>query len=461
MSPKPKSATRLFADLPLHGAHKRAPDGRKLTREERDGLALVDEINAEVHSRAEAAAGQARSRDIEWLLGQFLDPVSLASRKTPKLPETGLLMRAIARIEDAHAGRPPSDPRAREMPRRKLAQAVEEWIEAVAARRRDPRWKHVQGAPVTLSQFHAWQEHMASIPLTVIPNLDVVPEFERALDMVEEWDELLFRRGHVGERFSLREEVVRLHNWPGDQWQDGDDYASAQNRFHRRLRKARKLAEDPVRDRVMERALYLREGLLLEPVDALEWFLAVCRFRWAAPQVLDVRPELGTWRLVEWVARMGRPAPVGMGEDVPEYVTRAGDPREVPLGLLTAVSGPQIMIDLDEDVVTALPPGCKVRRLVLSARGPLGPDWTVYWVESEWGDARPILDLVESAKLHPTVVFVSDGEPGDLAALVRPFLPRAFKIPTHALSAHSHHPGVRPREWMFGGVPGPRPDAAL
>ncbi|QWW20032.1 hypothetical protein I6B53_02695 [Schaalia sp. 19OD2882] len=457
-SARPSDSLRSqWTKFAMHGAGKRAPDGRKLTGEELRALDVVARINAPLLAATRAAADAAKSPDVGWVLGQFLDPVSAASRKGVKIPDVDILMRAIARIEDLAAGVDAEAPHARTVPRRKLREALDGWIEAALERRKDARWKQVQGTPVTLAQFRAWREATAEAAesLQVIPHLPVIAAFERALSMVVAWDAVLERRGLQGERFSLRREVVRLHNWPGDQWRDGDDFAAAQNRFHRRLRKARKLAADPVRDRVMERALYLREGLLLGEVEPVDWFLAVCRFRWAVPEALDVRAQISTWRFVEWLARWGRPSPARVHEDVPAWVGRALDPRDIPAELLTAVSGPRIMIDLDEDVVTALPPGCKVLRLVLSARGPLGPDWTVYWVESEWEDSRPILDLVESEKLHPEVLFVSDERPSDLAEVVGPFLDRAFQIPTHALTAHSHTPGVLPMpEWFPYGVPG-------
>lgn len=428
-----------------HGAKKRFPDGRKLTKEERASLPTLAGINEGVRQATAEAAELAHSPDVGWLLGQFLHPVALASRKRVILPDRALVDKAVAHLEALYDARDPSMPASQTppLPRKKLAAALDRWETAFAERALDPRWKDVAGQPVTRVQLRDWQAALASMELDIIPALAIPEEFRRALHMVEAWDDLLQRRGHTGERFSLREEVVRLHNWPGDQWENGDDYALAQKRFHRRLRKARKLGEDPIRDAIMQRALYLREGLLLGPVDPLQWFLAVCRFRWAAPEVLDVRPEIMTWRFVDWVARLATPADE-LHAEVPRWVSRLEDPREVPERWLTAVSGPNLMIDLDEDVVTALPPGCRVRRLVVSAAGPLGPDWTLYWVDSEWEDSRPILDLVESAKLHPKVVFVSDGEPSDLAERIRPFLGSAYEIPTNPLTAHSHIPGVAP-----------------
>lgn len=427
-----------LAELALRGKDRRAPDGRKLSRAEREGIPVMASINQEVTGAARAVAEAAHCPDVGWLVGQFLNPVDLARRKSPKLPDRELLHRAVAFLESRHEGT------RRQTPRRRLALALDTWYDAMLGRRRHRDWRRIEGVPVSLAQYRDWRDRLAAMDLTVIPDLDIPAEFERALTMVEEWEELLERRGHTGEKFSLREEVVRLHNWPGDQWDSGDDYASAQKRFHRRLRAARRAAVDPVRDRIMHRALYLREGLLLNPVEDLEWFLAVCQFRWEVPEALDVRPELASWRLLDRVGRLGRSYRTRAYDDPPPWID-AEDPRGVPPELLTAVGGPGVMIDLDEDVVTALPPGCRVRRLVVSARGPLGPDWSVYWVESEWDDARPILDLVESAKLHPSVVFVSDGEPSDLADLVRPFLDVAFEIPTNPLTAHSHIPGVVPR----------------
>lgn len=435
-----RRATRraALAELALHGKDRRTPEGRKLTKGERASLPLMDTINLEVRRQAAQVAQVAHSTDVEWLIEQFLNPLDLARRKSPKLPERELVHRAVAFLESRHDGE------RRSLPRRKLADALDAWYDAMRQRRHHPAWRDVQGEPVTLAQFRDWGDRLAAMDLGVIPTLHIPVEFHRALDMVEDWEELLERRGHNGERFSLREEVVRLHNWPGDQWDSGDDYASAQKRFHRRLRAARAGRADPLRDRIMHRALFLREGLLLNPVEDLEWFLAVCQFRWEVPEALDVRPELATWRLLDRMGHLGSTYRTRAYDDPPSWV-EARDPRGVPPELLTAVGGPGVMIDLDEDVVTALPPGCRVRRLVMSARGPLGPDWTVYWVESEWDDARPILDLVESAKLHPSVVFVSDEEPSDLAELVRPFLSEAFEIPTNPLTAHSHIPGVIPR----------------
>lgn len=446
MSPKKRkkrAAPEFITDLGMHGAHKRFPDGRKLSKAERECLPLVASLNAEVVEATARAASKALTPDTTWLLHQFLNPISLASRKGVKLPERGLLLSAIAFLENSVA-RDDLDPAcAPPAPDEDLTAAVDEWAEAFTRRAQDKRWKRVTGTPVTREQLRNWQIRVADMHLHVIPLIDIPAEFERALTMVEAWDDVLAHRGHIGERFSLREEVVRLHNWPGDQWINGDDYASAQKRFHRRLRKARKLSDDPIRDDIMQRALYLREGLLLGPVDPLQWFLAVCQFRWAVPEMLDVRPELMTWRFVDWVARLST-ATEPIDASIPHWARTAEDPRDVPAGLLTAVSGPGLMINLDEDVVTALPPGCRVRRLIVSAQGPLGPDWTVYWVESEWEDSRPILDLVESAKLHPKVVFISDERPDDLAELICPFLPLAYDIPTHSLTAHSHAPGVWP-----------------
>ncbi|WP_312349901.1 hypothetical protein [Actinomyces sp.] len=435
-----RRATRraALADLALRGKDRRAPDGRKLTRAELEGIPVMAGINQQALLDARAVGDAARSPDVAWLIGQFLSPLDLVRRRSPKLPERDLLHRAVAFLESRYEGRP------RSAPRRKLAAALDTWYDTMRERRRHRDWRRIEGEPVSLAQFRDWRDELSAMDLGVIPQLHIPAEFQRALDMVEDWEELLERRGHVGERFSLREEVVRLHNWPGDQWDSGDDYASAQKRFHRRLRAARRAGADPVRDRIMHRALYLREGLLLNPVEDLEWFLAVCQFRWEVPEALDVRPELASWRLLDRVGHLGHAYRTRAFDDPPSWVD-ARDPRGVPPELLTAVGGPGVMIDLDEDVVTALPPGCRVRRLVVSARGPLGPDWSVYWVESEWDDARPILDLVESAKLHPSVVFVSDGEPSDLADLVRPFLGDAFEIPTNPLTAHSHIPGVVPR----------------
>lgn len=447
-------------DLVLRGRDRRAPDGRRLTKPERRSLPVLSAIDDAVVTAMGAVGEQALCTDVEWLLLQFHNPLELAQRKSPKLPARDLLQRAVDFLERRHDLLTAPDGAARvagtdaakvtgsaSTPARRraaLADAVDVWYDAMSARRHDPRWRDVEGTPVTMATFRGWQDRLAAMDLEVIPTLRLPAEFDRALRMVQEWDELLHRRGHTGERFSLREEVVRLHNWPGDQWNSGDDYASAQKRFHRRLSKARRLSTDPVRDRIMVRALYLREGLLLNPVEDLEWFLAVLQFRWMVPEMLDVRPDLVSWRLLDWIARIGRGNPTRAYDDPPSWID-AADPRGVPRDLLTGVGGPGVMIDLDEDVVTALPPGCRVRRVVMGARGPLGPDWTVYWVESEWGDSRPILDLVESAKLHPAVVFVSDGEPDDLAEVVRPFLDLAFEIPTNPLTAHSHGPGVIPR----------------
>ncbi|MCI1641514.1 MAG: hypothetical protein LKI58_00155 [Actinomyces sp.] len=458
-----------LAEIALRGQERRAPDGRKLTKAERASVLAVARINAPAGLAAADVARAARSPDVGWMIQQFHNPLLMARRRTPILPERGLLDRAVVFLEnafeaerrdrraDASRAQPLPPPRsraarapgtARTAPRRRLARAIDAWYRAMEERRGDPAWREVEGTPVSLGQFRAWQEALAAGPdLAVVPGLEVPAEFVRALEMVQQWDEILEQRGHVGERFSLREEVVRLHNWPGDQWDSGDDYAAAQRRFHRRLGKARRLARDPVRDRIMMRALYLREGLLLNPVDDLEWFLAVLKFRQAYPESLEVRPELMSWRVLDRISRVGRAAPVwhaDVGEDGVGRID-AADPRGVAPDALTAVGGPGVMIDLDEDVVTALPPGCRVRRLVVSARGPLGPDWIVYWVESEWGDSRPILDLVESEKLHPRVVFVSDGQPEELAGLIRPFLSDAFEIPTNPLTAHSHNPGVVPR----------------
>lgn len=448
MTPKDRSRAplpSLVVELGMHGAKKRFPDGRKLTKGERDCLPFVARLNEGVRAATADVAEVAHSPDAAWLIHQFLNPVPLATRKGPKLPDRALLLKAVAHLEALYDADGPTLPAA-ETPRepcKRLIRALDAWTAAFEARAKDKRWKDVEGAPVTREGLWRWQAEAEAMELAVIPRLSLPAEFERALTMVEAWDEILERRGHVGERFSLREEVVRLHNWPGDQWRNGDDYASAQKRFHRRLRKAREVAADPVRDAIMLRALYLREGLLLGPVDPLEWFLAVCRFRWAVPEMLDMRPELMTWRFVDWVARLASPVE-RIEPEIPIWARSALDPRDVPEEMLQAVSGPDLMIDLDEDVVTALPPGCRVRRLVVSGRSALGPDWTVYWVDSEWEDSRPILDLVEAEKLHPDVVFVSDERPADLAERIRPFLEGAYEIPTNPLTAHSHIPGVMP-----------------
>ena len=431
---------RKLSDLALRGRARRTPDGRLLTPEEVASLDLMPRINEGLLSATTAVERVSHRPDTVWLLHQFLNPLDLARRKSLKLPSRDLLHRAVAFLEAADD----EDVRADPTEPTDLHDAIESWCDAMLARRAHPLWPRVSGTPVTMLAFQEWQDSCERMVLEVIPSLKVPAEFERAVALVDEWDDLLLRRGHTGERFSLREEVVRLHNWPGDQWDSGDDYASAQKRFHRRLDRARRLRADPVRDRIMHRALYLREGLLLNPVSDLDWFLAVCHFRWESPDALDVRPDLTSWRFLDAIGRMGRARRSRRLDDVPAW-TDSPDPRGVPADLLTAVGGPGLMIDLDEDVVTALPPGCRVRRLTMSARGPLGPDWSVYWVDSEWDDSRPILDLVESAKLHPSVVFVSDEEPADLADLVRPFLDEAFEIPTNPLTAYSHSPGIIPR----------------
>ncbi|WP_022868666.1 hypothetical protein [Schaalia vaccimaxillae] len=457
MSPQspPTSPPSFVTEFGLHGAHKRAPDGRKLTVQERECLPLLDDINEGVREATNAVAQVARTADTAWVVGQFLDPMLLCRRKKVALPDREILLAAIARIEDVAEGVGPSSADARREPRKKLTVALDAWTAAFEDRAQDLRWKQVEGRPVTLAGYRKWRESMAAFDLQVIPSMPMPNQFAQALERVMEWDEILDHRGHSGEQFSLREEVVRLNNWPGDQWFEGDDYALAQKRFHRRLKKSRKLADDPIRDRIMERALFLREGLLLDPVDPLEWFLAVCRFRWEAPAALDVRPELLSWKFVDWMRRLGEVPRHNALVNVPRSIRYARSPVQVPDQLLRAVTGPDVMIDLDEDVVTALPPGCRVRRLIVSADGPLGPDWTVYWVESEWEDSRPILDLVESEKLHPQVIFVSDEEPEELAEKIRPFLHVAFEIPTNKLTAHSHIPGVWPA------FPAERLDAGL
>ncbi|MDU7382518.1 MAG: hypothetical protein E7L06_00110 [Schaalia turicensis] len=430
-----------------HGSHKRFPDGRKLSNAERQALPLIAELNAPLQVARDQIASIAHSRDVPWLIDQFLSPVALASKKRVKLPNWDLLLKAVAHIEGAFDAQNPTIAPAHtpDVPRKKLLAGLVNWAEATRTRASDPRWGDIDGQPVTHAQFVAWRASTARQELTVIPHLEVPAPFAHALEIVQAWDTVLADRGYVGEQFSLREEVVRLHNWPGDQWVDGDDYASAQKRFHRRLKKARKLADDPVRDAVMQRALYLREGLLLDGVDPLQWFLAVCKFRWSAPDMLDVRPEIFTWKLAEQLAHLaGAPGHDDQSASIDLSTLTVNDPRELGRGSLRAVSGPRIMIDLDEDVVTALPPGCRVRRFIVSGQSALGPDWTVYWVDSERGDARVILDLVESEKLHPNVIFVSDGQPDDLANLLRPFLEVAFEIPTNPLTAHSHIPGVMP-----------------
>ena len=73
---------------------------------------------------------------------------------------------------------------------------------------------------------------------------------------------------------------------------------------------------------------------------------------------------------------------------------------------------------------------------MVSRADPLGPDWLVYWVRSADSGARAIMDLVETQKLRPQILWVLDGRPATLAAVVEPHLDRAFKIPTHPLSAY-------------------------
>ncbi|PID98130.1 MAG: hypothetical protein CSA82_01050 [Actinobacteria bacterium] len=410
-------------------------DGSLLTEKNLADLAVLDEINTQLFEATHEVADLAHCADVGWILGQFLDPRKMTRRKGPRLPDHDLLERTILRVENY------ADWRSRSTPRKKMAAALQHWVSTLDARRQHPAWEGIDPRP-SLDTFNRWQRGLATMELEVIPHLSLPPSFERALFLVQQWDALLDERGYKGELFSLREELVRLNNWPGDQWDSGDDYASAQKRFHRRLKKARKLAQDPVRDRVMQRALYLREGLLLDPVDDVEWFLAVCRFRWERPEVLDPNALLPSEHLVDWGPPRTADADAISAKDTCED-SHLSSPLDVDCDCLTVVSGPDVMIDMDEDVVSALPPGCQVQRLIVSVDGPLGPDWTIYWVESEWEDSGPIMDLVESEKLHPTVLFVSDRHPEALANLVEPWLERAFVIPTHPLSAHSHTPPSR------------------
>ena len=440
--------------LPVRHPERRAPSGRKLTPQERASLRTVTEIYQHAERAAGSLSRKAKSDDVRWFVAQFMNPAAMALGKEHKLPSWDLLHRAVLYLENAATGE------SRTELRPKLAAALDDWIDAMVKARRSKRWKDVAGHPATLEQFRNWRDRLDLLEPVAIPELETPPEFESALARVREWDQLMWEVGHGAGGFSLREEIVRLHNWPGDQWDSGDDFARAQRRFKKRLKAARKAhGPDPVRDRVLRRSLYLREGLLLNPVDDLSWLLAVLKLRWAMPDVLDPRPENRWWRFVDRVQGLVR-EPVRDSWGRKPFWMDASSPLEVPPDKLEAVSGPGVMIDVDEDVVAALPPGCRVWRLVMSARGPLGPDWIIYWIESELGDAHTFPDLVETAKLHPAVVLVADARPSELAALVKPFLGGAFEIPTHSLAAYNHIAGASVRVAELTGAFS-RPDAGL
>lgn len=406
---------------------------RKLTPLTKAEQKAIDAINAEYLNAAQAASKAAHAPDTAWLISLWCSPRDLGKRKGPNLPDLQLVLDAINIIENKYTNR------TRTLPRRKIREPLTKMWEAHATRAEDPRWDDLKGSRLfTSEKLQNWYDTLeaSAAELTVLPNMDRPKSFTQAVSWVEAWDAFLRHRGHTGERFSLQEELSRLHNWPGDQWNTGDDYASAQQRYHRRLAKAQKRKVDPLRDQVLRRALYLREGLFTDPIEPLEWFLASASYISTNPQVMlpwtrkdynilgDVLDEFDTFSQ----RRKKQP-----------FEAKASDLKlklsEVDEDELRWVSGPDQMIDLDEDVVAALPPGCQVKRLIVSRQHPIGPDWMVYWVESEDGGARPILDLVETAKLRPQILFVSDGQPSNLASLVEDHLDHAFTIPTHPLTA--------------------------
>lgn len=405
-----------------------------LTKSESKTIAA---INADYLAAAKEAASAAHAPDTAWLISLWMSPRGLGKKKGPALPELSPVLKAINEIENQYTDRH------RTIVRRKIREPLTRMWAAHEARKTDPRWKTLNGNSrwYTTEALQEWYDGVeaGAASLEILPNRPYPRAFQQALAWVEDWDAFLKHRGHTGERFSLQEEITRLHNWPGDQWNTGDDYASAQKRYHRRLQKAQSRSEDPLRDQVLRRALYLREGLITEPIDPLEWFLASASYTAKNPQVmLPWTPKdynvLGD--LVDSFTTMAERAKTKSFEakrsDLKMSLTSV-DERE-----LSWVSGPLQMIDLDEDVVAALPPGCQVKRLIVSRKHPIGPDWMVYWVESEDGGAKPILDLVETAKLRPQILFVSDGVPASLASLVSEHLDKAFTIPTHPLTLRAH-----------------------
>ncbi|MDO5721492.1 MAG: hypothetical protein Q4P06_02985 [Actinomycetaceae bacterium] len=396
----------------------------------------ITDLNAPYLAAAQRAASAAHAPDTAWLIRLWCSPRDLGRRRGPRLPEKDIVLAAINRIENIYTSK------TRTLPRRRIREAVEQMWLAHARRADDPRWEELESSRLfeaaQLEQWYHQVEEEAS-KLTVLPRFTDDEVFGAAVEMVRSWDSFLATRGHVGERFSLLEELTRLNDWPGDQWNTGDDFADAQARYHRRLAKARKRGADPHRDAIMLRGLFLREGLLTDPIDPLAWFLAAAAHLAAHPQVLLpwtrkdynlLGEALDQWQEFRRHPRWGRRLPR------PQQRYSAALPTVLDPRQLRAVSGPNQMIDVDEDVVAALPPGCSVRRLVLSDIDPLGSDWMVYWVRTPQGEGRPIMDLVESAKLRPQILWVCDGQPAKLAALVEPLLPRAFEIPTHPLAAY-------------------------
>ncbi|MDO5049882.1 MAG: hypothetical protein Q4D87_08385 [Actinomycetaceae bacterium] len=419
---------------------------RKLAPLSKAEKKAITAINADYLAAAKQASDAAHAPDTKWLISLWCSPRDLGKRTGPNLPDLDLVLQAINVIENKYTGK------SRTLPRKKIRIPLKRMWEAHAARMSDERWTKLSGSRwFSQDELQDWYDTLEAEArnLTVLPNLERPSSFNQAVSWIEAWDGFLRHRGHTGERFSLQEELTRLHNWPGDQWNTGDDYASAQERYHRRLYKARQRKVDPLRDQVLRRALYLREGLLTTPIEPLEWFLAAASYTTHNPRVMlpwtrkdlnmlgDVLDEFETFSL----RRKNRPFHAKVS-DLKIKLT------EVDEDELRWVSGPAQMIDLDEDVVAALPPGCQVKRLIVSRDHPIGPDWMIYWVESEDGGARPILDLVETAKLRPPILFVSDGQPANLASLVEDHLHRAYTIPTHPLSAwagmESHGPDTNP-----------------
>ncbi|MDO5035325.1 MAG: hypothetical protein Q4E01_08095 [Actinomycetaceae bacterium] len=423
------------APIPLPELLIRKWGRRKLTPLTKSENKAISAINAAYLEAAHEAAAAAHAPDTKWLISLWCSPRDLSKKKGPNLPSLPLVLDAINVIENEYTGR------TRTKPRKKIREPLARMWAAHEERKTSPHWQSLTGDKSRWYSTEALQDWYDGVEdgaqnLSVLPNRPYPVAFKQALDWIEDWDAFLKARGHAGERFSLFEELTRLHNWPGDQWNTGDDYASAQKRYHRRLAKAQKRVTDPLRDQVLRRALYLREGLLTEPIDPLEWFLASASYTANHPRVmLPWTPKdynlLGD--IVDSFESFRERATAKSFEvkrsDLKMTLT-AVDEEE-----LSWVSGPLQMIDLDEDVVAALPPGCQVKRLIVSRKHPIGPDWMVYWVESEDGGAKPILNLVETAKLRPQILFVSDGIPANLASLVSDHLGKAFTIPTHPLSA--------------------------
>ena len=131
MAPKERpsrSAPAFLLELGMHGAKKRFPDGRKLTKPELASLPRIAAINEGVRAATKRAADLAHSPDAAWLLTQFLNPVQLASKKRLVLPESSLMLKAIAHLEALYDAGDPTIPQSRtpDRPLGDLAAALDE-----------------------------------------------------------------------------------------------------------------------------------------------------------------------------------------------------------------------------------------------------------------------------------------------------------------------------------------------